>query len=82
MGRPTSLAGVPLDRWLRDLETSREGLTEAQAQARLKRYGPNDALARKGQPLAVQFLLRFFNPLVLILLFASALSAVAGDTAR
>jgi Mg2+-importing ATPase len=81
MGRPTSLAGAPLDRWLRDLETSREGLTEAQAQARLKRYGPNDALARKGQPLAVQFLLRFLNPLVLILLFASALSAVAGDTA-
>lgn len=67
MSRPTSLAGAPLDRWLRDLETSREGLTEAQAQARLKRYGPNDALARKGQPLAVQFLLRFLNPLVLIL---------------
>src|SRR4029078_10213587 len=75
------LAGIPLDRWLRDLQTSRQGLSEAQAQARLKRYGPNHALAREGQPLAVQFLLRFSNPLVLILLFASALSAVAGDTA-
>ena len=29
----------------------------------------------------MQFLLRFVNPLVLILLFVSALSALAGDTA-
>jgi P-type Mg2+ transporter len=78
---PTSLAGMPIDHWLRDLQTSRRGLSEVEAEARLKLYGPNDALARKGQPLAVQFLLRFSNPLVLILLFASALSAVAGDTA-
>ena len=76
-----SLASTPLDRLLGDLETSRVGLTEADALARLKRCGPNDALAREGHPLAVQFLLRFLNPLVLILLFASALSALAGDTA-
>ena len=76
-----SLASIPLDRLLGDLETSRVGLTEADALARLKRCGPNDALAHEGQPLAVQFLLRFLNPLVLILLFASALSALAGDTA-
>jgi len=61
MGHPTSLAGIPLDRWLRDLQSSHEGLAEAEAQARLARYGPNDALARGGQPLAVQFLLRFVN---------------------
>ena len=76
-----SLASIPLDRLLGDLETSRVGLTDADALARLKRCGPNDALAREGHPLAVQFLLRFLNPLVLILLFASALSALAGDTA-
>ncbi|MGZ5914566.1 MAG: HAD-IC family P-type ATPase [Hyphomicrobium sp.] len=78
---PASLASTPLDPLLGDLETSRVGLTEADALARLKRCGPNDALAREGHPLAVQFLLRFLNPLVLILLFASALSALAGDTA-
>ncbi len=77
-----SLASIPLDRLLSDLETSRAGLTEAEALARLKRHGPNDALAREGRSLAIQFLLRFFNPLVLILLFASALSALAGDTAN
>ena len=76
-----SLASTPLDRLLGDLETSRAGLTEADAVARLKRCGPNDALAHEGHPLAVQFLVRFLNPLVLILLFASALSALAGDTA-
>ena len=81
MSTAASLASIPLDRLLSDLETSRAGLTEADAVARLKRCGPNDALAHEGQPLAVQFLLRFLNPLVLILLFASALSALAGDTA-
>jgi hypothetical protein len=43
-----SLASTPLDRLLGDLETSRAGLTEADAVARLKRCGPNDALAHEG----------------------------------
>ncbi len=81
MDNAVSLASIPLDLCLSDLQTSREGLTEAEAQARLARYGPNDAMAHEGQPLSVRFILRFFNPLILILLFASALSALAGDTA-
>ncbi len=81
MSEAAALADIPLDGWLCGLEASRAGLTETEARARLARYGPNDALAREGQPLAVQFLLRFFNPLILILLLASALSALAGDAA-
>jgi len=80
MSKAVSLASTPLDLLLCDLQTSREGLTESEALAP-KRYGPNDALGRERHPLAIQFLLRFFNPLILILLFASALSALAGDRA-
>ena len=77
----TPLSSTPLDVLFSDLASSREGLTDAEAQARLARFGPNDALAHQGLPLSVRFLLRFSNPLILILLFASALSALAGDTA-
>jgi Mg2+-importing ATPase len=44
-------------------------------------YGPNDAAAVKRSPLWLQFLARFRNPLVIILLVASGLSAATGDTA-
>ena len=77
----TPLSSTPLDVLFSDLASSREGLTDAEAQARLARFGPNDALAHQELPLWVQFLLRFSNPLILLLLFASALSALAGDTA-
>ena len=55
------------------------GLDSAAARARMAEYGPNDAAAEKHQPLALQFLARFRNPLILILLAASALSAATGD---
>jgi Mg2+-importing ATPase len=45
----------------------------------LKIYGPNESAAAKPSPLWLQFLARFRNPLVLILLIASALSAATGD---
>jgi Mg2+-importing ATPase len=77
---PAPLAGIPLDQWFRELNAGPQGLSAVEAQERLLRYGPNDAMAREGLPLAVQFFMRFGNPLILILLFASALSAVAGDT--
>jgi Mg2+-importing ATPase len=44
-------------------------------------YGPNDAATVKHLPLWLQFLARFRNPLVIILLVASGLSAATGDVA-
>ena len=44
-------------------------------------YGPNDAAVEKRQPLVLQFLARFRNPLIIILLAASA-KASAGATIR
>lgn len=56
-----------------------EGLTGRQAAVRLKRYGPN--LLRKQLKISVllQFLAKFRNPLVIILLVASTISAFTGD---
>ncbi|HVO48382.1 MAG TPA: magnesium-translocating P-type ATPase [Steroidobacteraceae bacterium] len=55
------------------------GLASSEAQARLDRYGAN-VIAGKGRRTAlVQLLSRFRNPLVLILLAASAISAATGQ---
>ena len=55
------------------------GLDTGEAQSRLATYGPNDAATVKHTPLWLQFLVRFRNPLVIILLVASGLSAATGD---
>jgi Mg2+-importing ATPase len=71
----------PVDRILARLATNTAGLDAAEAQLRLKAFGPNDAAVVKRSPLWLQFLSRFRNPLVIILLVASGLSAATGDVA-
>jgi P-type Mg2+ transporter len=75
----TDLWNPPLAAVLAELGATPQGLAEAEAAERLRRFGPNDATARRARPLWLRFLSRFVNPLVLILLFASALSAATGD---
>ncbi|HEX8731367.1 MAG TPA: magnesium-translocating P-type ATPase [Ktedonobacterales bacterium] len=56
-----------------------EGLTSAEASARLARFGPN-ALASRQRFTILRQALRFFtNPLVIILLLASGVSASLGE---
>ena len=55
------------------------GLSSADAQARLSKFGPNLFRDHQEQPLWLQFLSRFKNPLVLLLLGASAISALTGE---
>lgn len=55
------------------------GLSEVEAEARYAKIGPNDVLAERARPLWRAVADRFANPLILILLFASALSAWTGD---
>ena len=59
--------------------TAPTGLTSGQAQVRLAQYGPNTFRTDAGKALVLQFLARFKNPLVLILLAASAVSAFSGE---
>ena len=63
------------------LETQPAGLSSAEARLRLARFGPNDAANVKRTPLWMRFLARFGNPLIVILLIASLVSAATGDIA-
>ena len=57
----------------------REGLTSAEATRRLQQYGANEISARQSRTAMVAFFLHFINPLIVILLLASAVSAFVGE---
>lgn len=72
--------------WLKPLSepqaesaTDAAGLSSAEAGSRLAQYGPNLFRDHQQQPLWLQFLSRFKNPLVILLLVASAISALTGE---
>jgi Mg2+-importing ATPase len=71
----------PASRLLLLLSTSTAGLTSDEVRTRLDTFGPNDAATVKRTPLWLQFAARFGNPLIIILLIASAVSAATGDVA-
>ncbi len=71
----------PLTDALRALATQPAGLSQIEAERRLTQNGPNVLVMRAERPVVLQFLARFKNPLVLLLLVASALSAGTGDGA-
>lgn len=66
---------------LRRLDATPDGLTEAEAAARLKRDGPNEIATARTRHLLVDLLRRLANPLVAILLVAAAIAGVTGDGA-
>jgi len=55
------------------------GLAQSDAARRLLQYGPNELIAAKRTRLIFDFLRRLANPLVAILLFASAVAGATGD---
>jgi Mg2+-importing ATPase len=55
------------------------GLSRAEAAERLKQYGPNRLQPALQRAVLLQFLAHFRNPLVLVLLAASGISALTGD---
>ena len=70
---------APLQDTMRDLAASDGGLASVEAQRRLEIYGPNDALDHRQRPLWQELVQRLSNPLILILLLASGLSAWTGE---
>jgi P-type Mg2+ transporter len=64
---------------LKQLNTTAAGLSISDATDRLKQAGPNMLRPPRKRALVLQFLARFKNPLVIILLIASAVSAFTGD---
>jgi Mg2+-importing ATPase len=65
----------------RELRASGLGLTHHDVRTRLRRYGRNEFRARPERAPWVEFLRRFRNPLVLILIAASVVSALTGEVA-
>jgi P-type Mg2+ transporter len=60
-------------------DASPAGLTTAQAEQSRLQYGPNSFRAQAAHALVWQFLSRFKNPLVVVLLIASGVSALTGE---
>lgn len=71
----------PTAELLKELATSIEGLTSREAASRLLQYGANDATAMKRVPAWLRLARRFANPLIIVLLIASAFSVASGDAA-
>jgi P-type Mg2+ transporter len=64
---------------LAELGGTPEGLNTAEALARLERMGPNALAPRRRATALTTFLRQFGSPLVLILIFAAAVAAIAGE---
>ena len=70
---------MPLPDLLGLLQATPTGLTSAEARQRLRLHGPNSLVGESRFAGLIAFLRFFANPLVLILLAASAISIVLGD---
>jgi len=84
---PRAAPGEPLDTYwnaspeqlLAALHSAAPGLTSAEAEARLQRYGPNSLEARERHTALALLFNQFRSPLILILVFAATVSAFVGE---
>ncbi len=79
MAEISDLAAVPLPDLLQRVHSTNTGLTASSAAAALEAVGPNRIDTARHKGLLLAFIERLGNPLVLILLFAAAVSAFTGD---
>lgn len=75
----SEMAVLPLAELLESLHSTGTGLTTSAAAAIREAVGPNQIDTAKPKRLLAAFIQRFSNPLVVILLFAAAVSAFTGD---
>jgi Mg2+-importing ATPase len=64
---------------LKELESRLDGLSQAEADSRLKQYGPNEIAREKHQSALMRLLSNVKNPLVLLLTALGVLSFLTGD---
>ena len=69
------LKDLPFSELLERLNTSENGITQGEAEARLTEYGPNEIPQEKANPL-LKFLAYFWGPIPWMIEIAAALSAV------
>jgi Ca2+-transporting ATPase len=67
---------LPAEDVLKEFGSRRSGLEQAEAEARLQRYGPNQLKARKKTSPVLTFLRQFLSPLIYVLLAAALVSVL------
>ena len=75
-----NLADLPLDKLIEQLNTSANGLSQADAKNRLSQYGYNELAEKKVNPL-MKFLSYFWGPIAWMIEAAVIFSAAVGDWA-
>lgn len=70
---------LPSEEALQNLRSSLTGLSQEEAKARLKKYGENTIKKQKKVTKLVLFLEQLNNPIMIILLFGTIVSATTGD---
>ena len=70
---------LPLESLQSQLEATPAGLSQKEAEARSVQFGPNTLRDHRERPLLIQYLSHFKNPLIMVLLAASAVSALTGE---
>ena len=68
-----------LDQTLKEINSSANGLTSAEAVERASKYGKNTLPKKRAKSIILMFLEELINPIVLILLAAMAFSFIVGD---
>jgi Mg2+-importing ATPase len=77
--RLLQIARADTETVLRELESRSDGLSQAQAESRLKQYGLNEIAREKRQSALMRLLGNVKNPLVLLLVALGVLSFLTGD---
>lgn len=77
IAQPVDLYRLSTDEALNELHASRDGLTGAEAVARLSRFGPNALSPRNKTPRVVLFFRQLANPLAYILMVAAIVKLFA-----
>ncbi len=78
-GIPAAYWTLPPEQLLSSMDATRDGLPSADAERRLKQYGLNAIQARRRSAALALFLNQFKSPLVLILIFAAAVSFLVSE---
>ena len=78
---PSAFWSLPADDLQKLLGAKPEGLTDAEAKARLKKYGSNLLREKKETATILLFLAQFKSPIILLLVFAATLSIYLGEVA-
>jgi Mg2+-importing ATPase len=76
---PAVQAPLPTAPPTNEREGAARGLSAAQAAQRYATFGPNVVAAGRHRPVVLQLILRFRDPLVLLLLFSAVVAGVTGD---